>query len=200
MAASETSTAELHLGDSLRLAPIAHARMVGSQGFVLAYQVIGAVLGLFIGMLLQGFVPLAFIWGGYLVPTWLPIQALIVICGIIGWSTGLRLAQKRHQARFLAGIRRRGTPDSVQASYRIEDAGWRLTTPRIDYLIAWDAILEIVPAPEDWLVQVDTITYFLPKRAFANAGAEKAFLGDMLQRVRPEVRERSREAAAFAGA
>jgi hypothetical protein len=195
--APPTPRAELRLGQSIALAPIAQARMIGSQWFVLAYQIAGLLLGITLGTWLAFRVPIAMVVQDWLVPTYLPVQGLIVLCGVIGWSTGLSLAQWRHRAKFLAGIKARGTPDSVRASYAVEDAGLRITTPRVDYSIAWDAILEIVPSPETWLIQVDTITYLLDKRAFADPQAERAFLAEVLQRIRQDVRERSKEAAAF---
>ena len=186
------------LEEELALAPLSHRRMVGSEAFVLIYQAVGAILGLTIGMVLTGFIPVAQIWGGYLVPMFLPMEAVMTVGGIAGWGIGLSLAQKRHQAKFLAGIKRRGTPDGAEVTFGVEAAGLRIRTARIDYLVAWEAILEITPSPAAWLVQVDLTTFLLLKRAFADKQAQRAFLADILTHVRPEVRERSPEAVAFA--
>jgi hypothetical protein len=200
MAHSGIPTAELQLEEILALAPLAHARTVGSELFVIGYQAAGVLLGVLGGSLLTSYIPLAFRWGDYLVPTWAPMQWLIVLCGITGWAFGATLAQSHHRTRFLAGIRLRATPDSMPASFAVEDRALRISTPRVEYAVAWDAVLEIIPSPAAWLLQVDLTTFQVPKRAFADEAQERAFVGKLLERVRPEVRERSIEAAAFAAA
>ena len=55
------------------------------------------------------------------------------------------------------------------------------------------AIQEVIRAPEHWLLQVDTITIILPRRAFADEAAERPFLGAILERMAAEARERSVE-------
>jgi YcxB-like protein len=190
--------AELQLESAFEIAPIAHRRMVGSEAFVLAYQGAGLLAGIFLGTLIVITVPIAFIWGGWLVPTWLPVQAAQLILAIVGWGAGLSLAQRRHRQKFVAGIRRRGTPDRVMAGYTVTDAGLCITTERVQYRIAWEAILEIVPSPDTWLLQVDATTFLVPHDAFADEADQRAFLGEILARIRPEARARSAEALAFA--
>ena len=41
--------AELTMEEALDLAPVAHARMIGSQRFVFVYQALGMVLGMLAG-------------------------------------------------------------------------------------------------------------------------------------------------------
>jgi hypothetical protein len=57
----------------------------------------------------------------------------------------------------------------------------------------------VIQAPEHWLFQVDTLTIILPRRAFANEGAEREFLRTVLERIPHAALERSSEAVAFAG-
>lgn len=197
--APDALQAELKLDEGLDRAPIAQARMVGSQAFVWLYQGLGLAVGLALGTLLAFKVPIVFWVQDWIVPTFLPIQALIVFGGVFGWATGLNLAQKRHRAKFFAGIKKRGAPESVVARYAVELEGLRITTSRISYLVAWDAILEIVPSPDAWLVQVDLTTLLLARRAFADDAQQRAFLGEVLAHMRPEAREQSVEAVAFAG-
>jgi len=189
--------AELALDSILSLAPKAQARMIGSTLFVYGYQLAGVVLGLLVGELLLGLVPVALVIRGSLVSTWPAVDAIPVACGLVGWSFGLASAQKHHQRKFLAGIRRRGTPDSVDVSYTIAPDGLLMVTSRVSYRIAWEAILEIVPSPEGWLIQVDLTTFQLPRRAFATPTGERDFMRALLDRMGPEVRERSTEAVAF---
>lgn len=196
---SDVPQAELKLDEGIDRARIAQARMVGSRAFVWLYQAIGLALGVVAGTLLSFKVPIAMIVQDWLVPMFLPVQALIVFGGVFGWATGLSLAQKRHRTKFFAGIKARGAPESVVARYAVAADGLRITTPRISYLVAWDAILEIVPSPDAWLVQADLTTLLLAKRAFADEAQQRAFLGEVLAHIRPEARERSVEAVAFAG-
>ena len=190
--------AELTTGSIISLAPIAQARMVGSQWFVFAYQVAGFVVGLLVGEVLLRLVPIAMIVGGRLLPTYEIVDIARIMLAIVGWSVGLKLAQGRHQKRFLAGIRRRGTPVSVATTYAAADDALHIDGERMSYRVAWNALLEIIPSPEGWLIQADMLTFQLPNRAFVGEDEERAFLRAVLDRVRPEVRERSVEAASFA--
>jgi hypothetical protein len=60
-------------------------------------------------------------------------------------------------------------------------------------------VLDVIRAPEHWLVQADTTTIILPRRAFADEQAERQFLRALLEHIPPEARERSNEATAFVG-
>lgn len=190
--------AELTTGSILRLAPIAQARMIGSQAFVIWYQLSGLVIGLLIGQVLLGLMPIAVVIRGWLVPTFEIVDVARIMLAIIGWSLGLRLAHRLHQRKFLAGIQRRGTPESVVSTYFVTEDALHIVGPRMSYCIAWDAVLEIIPSPEGWLIQVDMITFQLPQRAFADPEGERAFLRSVLERSRAEVWDRSKEASVFA--
>jgi hypothetical protein len=192
--------AELTMEEALDLAPVAHARMIGSQRFVFVYQALGMVLGMLAGAIVGVAIslPLQLLF----LPTaeWLPMQALLLIGGILGWGLGLAKAHKRHRAKFLAGIGARGSPGAVLVDYAIGDDSLDISTPRVTYRIAWPSILEIIDGGEAWLVQVDLTTFIVAKRAFAGEAQQRAFLADLLRRVRPQARERSKEAVAFAQA
>jgi hypothetical protein len=94
---------------------------------------------------------------------------------------------------------RRGTPETLRFTYAIEPDGLLVASDRISHRLAWHAILEVIQAPEHWLFQVDTLTIILPRRAFANEGAEREFLRTVLERIPHAALERSSEAVAFAG-
>jgi len=192
--------AELKLEEALDLAPVAHARIVGSQRFVFLYQAAGMVLGMLAGAIVGGIVTLPLQLAHFPLAEWVPMDALLVVGGIAGWGLGLAQAQKRHRAKILAGIRARGTPPAVAVDYAITDEFLRIATPRVEYRIAWAAILEVIDGGEAWLVQVDLTTFIVAKRAFGDEAQQRSFLADLLGRVRPEVRERSREALAFSAA
>ncbi len=48
-----------------------------------------------------------------------------------------------------------------------------------------------MPAPDHWLVQVDTTTLAFPRRIFADSEQEKAFLDLAVQALTPEAKARS---------
>jgi hypothetical protein len=192
--------AELTVEEALDLAPVAHARMIGSQRFVFVYQAVGMVLGMLVGAIIGVAISLALQLLQWPMAEWLPIQVLLLFGGILGWGMGLTKAHKRHRAKFLAGIGARGTPCAVPVDYKIGDDSLDINTPRVTYRIAWPSILEVIDGSEAWLVQVDLTTFIVTKRAFAGEGQQRAFLADLLRRVRPEVRERSKEGVAFAEA
>jgi len=51
--------AELTVEEALDLAPVAHARMIGSQRFVFVYQAVGMVLGMLVGAIIGVAISLA---------------------------------------------------------------------------------------------------------------------------------------------
>src|SRR5688500_18706179 len=114
-------------------------------------------------------------------------------------AVGRQAAIRRQAAKFLAGVKARGTPDTVRFTYTIEPEGLAVASERISHRLAWHAIQEVIRAPEHWLLQVDTITIILPRRAFTDERAERRFLHTILDRIGPDARERSSEATAFAG-
>lgn len=188
--------------EALELAPIAHARIVGSQRFLIGYQFLGLLGGMLIGSVAAALLPLALLligveasWGDqWLVSLATLIQLLTVV---MGFAMGVNAGSRRHSAKFLKGIRTRGTPKTLRVSYAVEPDAFHIRNDRVDYRIAWPSIQEVIPAPEHWLLQVDLTSFILPKRAFASEGQEKAFLADLMARLAPEARDRSPEAQAF---
>jgi hypothetical protein len=196
------ATAEIRAGEAFPLIPIAQARMVGSQRFMLAFQ----FAGLFTGMVLSSFLAqmLPFIlrpfgiegdWGDQ----WLVSTAIFIelLGTVMGYAIGWNLATKRHARKFLAGIKKRGTPQMATFAYSLEPEAFVVSNQRLEHRVSWPALQEVIRAPEHWLLQVDTITIVLPRSAFEDEAAERRFLGDILDRMTPEARERSVDAAAF---
>jgi len=203
MAASEPPTAEVRAGEAFAVLPLAGARMVGSQAFIPVYQFAGIFGGMLLSALFVGLLPwmLYYVgieadWGDqWLVSVSVLIQILATVMGFaIAWNA----ASRRHAAKFLAGIKARGTPETVRFTYTIEPDALVVASDRISHRLAWQAILEVIQAPEHWLLQVDTLTIIVPRRAFAGEDAEREFLRTVLERITPEARERSTAAAAFA--
>ena len=177
--------------------------MVGSHAFVLIYQFVG----IFGGMMLSAFFVSLLPWMLYFVgiqadwgDQWLVSVSVLIqlLATVAGFALAWNAATRRHAAKFLAGVKARGTPETLRFTYTIEPVALVVASDRISHRLAWHAILEVIQAPEHWLLQVDTLTIIVPRRAFADEQAERAFLRTVLERITPEARERSGEAAAFA--
>ena len=61
----------------------------------------------------------------------------------------------------------------------------------MSHRIAWQAVLFVVPGRDHWMVQADTLTLAVPKRAFADPAAEQAFLDLAKERMSEAARSRS---------
>jgi hypothetical protein len=178
--------------ETLGVAPAAITRMLGSELFVQGYQAVGVVVGLVAGVLLSIALNKALPASGAAAPPSSIGGLLTGIGAICGWAAGLSLAQRAHLKRFLAAIRKRGTPAEIAVTFALTDKGRNIDTQRIRYLIAYEAILEVIETATSWLLQVDVTTINLPKRAFGGDRAtELAFIEQMLDRMNPEAQARS---------
>jgi hypothetical protein len=204
MTDTEPPAAEIRAGEAVPIIGIAQARIVGSQAFVVVYQFLGLLGGMLLSGLVAGLLP----WLLYLVgieagwdDQWLVSVAVLIqlIGAVMGFAIGFNAAARRHAAKFLAAVKARGTPDTLRFTYTIEPDALLVASDRISHRLTWHAILEVMRAPEHWLFQVDTLTIILPRRAFDDEQAERDFVRTVLERITPEARERSGEAAAFAG-
>jgi hypothetical protein len=180
--------------ETLAVAPAALTRMLGSELFVQVYQGVGVAVGLVAGVLLSIALNSVLLASGAAPPHSSTGELLTGIGAICGWAAGLSLAQRAHQRRFLAAIRKRGTPAELAVTFALTDDGLDIDTGRIRYLIAYDAILEVIDTATAWLLQVDVTTINLPKRAFGgDQASETAFIEQLLERMKPEAKARSDE-------
>jgi hypothetical protein len=197
------ATAEIRAGETFPVIPIAQARMVGSQGFMLGYQFAGILVGMVSSSVLAQMLPsilrpfgIVADWGDQ----WLvSLASLITLTGtVMGYAIGFNRAAKLHAKKFLAGIMARGTPEVATFTYTIEPEALVVSNQRLTHRVSWPALQEVIRAPEHWLLQVDTITIVLPRTTFGDEAAERGFLAAVLERMASEARERSAEAVAFA--
>lgn len=174
------------------MARTAITRMLGSELFVQGYQAVGVLVGLVAGVLLSIALNSALLASGAAHPPSFTGELLTGIGAICGWAAGLALAQQAHLRRFLAVIRKRGTPTEMAVTFALTDEGLNIDTRRIRYLISYEAILEVIETPTAWLIQVEITTINLPKRAFGgNRASELAFVEQKLTRMNPDAQGRS---------
>lgn len=93
------------------------------------------------------------------------------------WFT--RTAFERNAQIF----REQGTPDSTSAVFTITDDGFRLATPRGEWLIKWIAVHRLVRVSGGWVIGEDLGTLFVPSRAFADGEKEAAWLAEIRSRM-----------------
>lgn len=173
------------------MAPAAIKRMVGSDWFVTGFPTLGAVGGIGFGVCLSVAISAALRATGVEAVPSLTGAFLMGIGGVSGWGLGDALAQREHRKRFLAAIRNRGSPDEITVRFDLSDAGLSIVTPQTTQLFTYEAILEVIETAKAWLIQVDTTTIYLPKRAFSDREWELRFIRQMLGRMKPEARDRS---------
>ena len=193
--------AELALDEGLKVAPISAARLV-SNARLSWYPTLGATLALVLGGVLYIGVPMLaaaagrHAWQDTLLAVLGLVQLMLVAVGLaIGWNRAVRW----HQRAFLAAVRERGAPATQRYVYRIEDEGLVAESARTRHMLRWQGVLELFPGPDHWLILQDTLTFNIPRRAFATPADEAAFVREALARMTPEARERSREAREFIG-
>jgi hypothetical protein len=94
----------------------------------------------------------------------------------------------------------RGVPAVSPIIYRIEDAALVLDGETSMTRVAWSVISQVAPGNEAWLFIGPGQAWFLPTRFFADRHQERAFLAACLEKLTPEARARSGEAAALVSA
>ena len=178
--------ADVKLGEAFKPAAEAQARVYRGEfaGTVaLAVPFVGGiVVGTVAGTAVSVWYPQ---WGSW--PT-----SIFSIAGMtIGLLFGLRAYAHRHSRGFLAALRKMGSPPLFPTSFRFGPEAIETENARVSHRIAWDAVLFIAPGREHWLVQADTLTIAVPRRAFADAAAEQAFLDLAEANLSEEARQRS---------
>ena len=180
------ASADIALGEAFGPAAVAHARInPGAYGGTI-------VPGLIFGAGIVGGTT-----AGDVLGSWFPNlrDLMVTITGLAGIIAGLFLAlryyAKRQRGGFLKGLRAMGSPDIFPTRFVFDDAGMRTENERMSHDIHWPAVLFVCPGPDHWLVQVDTMTFAIPRRVFADAAAEQAFLDLARKNISDAARVRS---------
>ena len=117
------------------------------------------------------------------------------IFSILGFILGAVLAisfyNRVQLGGFLKGLRRLGSPDFLPTRFRFDETGLEIDTDRVSYRLPWTAVLLFLPAPKHWLLQADTTTFAIPRRAFARPEDEQAFVELPKNAVSEPARQRS---------
>ena len=178
--------ADIKLGEAYRPAAEAHARIYRGElksTLVLALLFIGGIMaGTAAGMAVSLRFPQ---WGSW--PT-----SILSLAGIMaGLFFGLRAYSRQHLGGFLAALRKLGSPALFPTRFRFTPEAIETENERVSHRIAWHAVLLVMPSRDHWLLQADTLTLAIPRRAFADPAAEQAFLDLVQALISDEARSRS---------
>ena len=159
--------ADVALGEAIRPAAEAH-RHIYKGGFIpiILASLIFASASI-VGMVLAAAVtPVLGQWSG--------------IVSMLGFVVGAILAigfySRVHLRGFLKGLRNLGSPESFPTRFRFDETGIEVDTDRVSHRVPWTAVQLFLPAAQHWLLQADTTTLAIPRRAFATAQDEQAFV------------------------
>jgi hypothetical protein len=176
-------------------------RIARTGWHTLLYPMVAAVVGGLVGMMASGVllvvVPLSVTLGNVMA-----FAALSFVLPLIGGGVGLWLGHRRlgtvlYKA-YHAALAQRGSPPAAECEWRLGEDGLVSGSTRGHATTRWDAISEVFRADGYWIVLADLSANVIPRRAFADETAERAFIGGMVARLPQLARERSRAAAEFA--
>lgn len=176
------ATTDVVLGEGIRVAGEAQRRVYGGGiGLVLFCALtfgIVAALGPWIGL-----------WLRPMVGSWSDLVGLLFLIGAgIG---SIMMYGTLHRRGFLRNLKRLGSPGTIATRFVFGESGISVETDRISHSLPWSAVQLIVRVPDYWLLQVDTTTLAIPRRAFANAADEQAFVELTKTKASVAVREHS---------
>ena len=178
--------ADVKLGEAFRPAAEAHARIYRGElsgTLLLALCFVGGIiLGSAAGTVVSALYPQ---WGSW------PTSILSIAGMTIGLLFGLRLYFHRNMSGHLASLRKMGSPAMFPTRFRFNSDTVSIENERVSHEVAWAAVLFVIPGREHWLIQADTLTLAVPRRAFADPVAEQAFLDLAKASLSEDARERS---------
>ena len=158
---------------------------------------VGGMLGLVLAGLLLALAPLSVTLGNVMI-----FAGLAFILPLIGSATGLWLGYRRLGSLFdkaySAGLSSRGSPPTADCDWEIADEGLVMRSDRGSTTARWETFSEVFRKDVYWIALADLAVLVIPRRAFPDEAAERAFIAALLARLPEVARERSSEAAAFA--
>jgi hypothetical protein len=181
----------IRIGEAARWAGKAAARLNGYPWTVIIANLVSAVVA-FVGILLISILQALFhlpVW------VWFPL-------GAVGLYASWRVAMMACRAWGIQFARRafraRGLVDPVPTAYRLEGDAFVSLSGLVESRAPWAAVSDLFVTGPYWVVLAQAYPIYLPRRFFADADAERSFIGAMLDHMSPEAVLRSPEAVALA--
>jgi len=176
-------------------------RIAHGERHTLLYPMLAAIVGGILGLVASGLLLV-------LLPPTITLGNAILFAGLTfmfalaGGVLGLWLGNRRlgtlHYKAYHAALAQRGAPTAADCEWTIDEDGLVTRSARGDSTTRWEAISEVFRADSYWIVLADLSANTIPRRAFADETAERAFIGALLDRLPKLARARSGDAAEFA--
>ena len=181
---------------------VGYGRMVHPGRHAFFYPALSALVGGMFGLIAAGLVLL-------LAPLSVTLANVMLFAGmtfllpLIGSAAGLwlgyRALNRIFEKAYHAALAARGSPEEADCEWEIADEGLLTRSVRGTSTTRWEAISEVFRADAYWIVLSDLGVNVIPRRAFADEAAERAFVAALVGKLSSPARDRSEEAAAFAG-
>jgi hypothetical protein len=118
---------------------------------------------------------------------------------VVVWSVALVIGYGQWRQQTISRIwLGRGMTNPFPMRYVADERGFTVSQPGEETRVDWSAVTEIAPARKHWLLMANMQAFAVPKVFFADAGAEHAFVAEVVRRLSPAALARSPEAIAFA--
>ena len=159
--------ADIALGEAIRPAAEAHRRISGvGFGSLLAAATLFAVItvaGTFLAAWLHRYLgPLA--------------DLLSLVAFVAAAVAAVALYSRLALNGFLKGLKQIGSPDVFPTRFCFDEQRIAIETVRASHSLPWEAVQLVLASRQHWLVQADTTTFAIPKRAFSSSLNEQAFV------------------------
>ena len=181
---------------------VGYGRVAHPDRHAFFYPALAAVVGGMLGLAASGLVLL-------LAPPAITLANVMVFAGmtfllpLIGSAVGLWLGYRAlgriFEKAYHAALAARGSPEEADCEWEVGEDGLVTRSARGTSTTRWEAISEVFRADAYWIVLSDLGVNVIPRRAFAEEAAERAFVAALVGKLSSPARDRSEEAAAFAG-
>jgi hypothetical protein len=159
--------ADIALGEAIRPAAEAHRRITRvGFGSLLAAATLFAVItvaGTFLAAWLHRYVGAG-------------ADFLSLLAFVAAAVAAVALYSRLALSGFLKGLKQIGSPDVFPTRFRFDDQRIAVDTDRASHSLPWDAVQFVLASREHWLLQADTTTLAIPRRAFSSSTDEQAFV------------------------
>ena len=178
----------------------AYDRVAHTGRHAFLYPALSALVGGMLGLVAAGLVlllaPLSLTLGNAMA-----FAGMTFLLPLLGSAAGLwigyRALGRIVDKAYHAGLSARGSPAAAECEWELAAEGLVLRSSRGTTVARWDAVSDLFRADAYWVVLSDVAATAIPRRAFADEAAERAFIASLLERMAGAARERSGDAAAF---
>lgn len=118
---------------------------------------------------------------------------------IIGLAVGGLIIQRAIGPTLRKAPAQRGQAYEQALTFRLTDDTLAYDLDDVTMAARWACVTDLYRAPKHWVFLVQSSAMVLPRRFFATAEAERAFIAEALSRMTEPARARSPDATKFVG-